>query len=80
MPASAAKQNTSEGSPQTDETCLSKSVSLSKSKSKSDQSARPSTTIPIPIPIPIPISISTGLARAGLQLTQLHRFWLLKEF
>jgi hypothetical protein len=70
MPASAAKQNTSEGSPQTDETCL----------SKSDQSARSSTTIPIPIPIPIPISISTGLARAGLQLTQLHRFWLLKEF
>jgi hypothetical protein len=78
MPASAAKQNTSEGSPQTDETCLSKSVSLS--KSKSDQSARPSTTIPIPIPISISISISTGLARAGLQLTQLHRFWLLKEF
>ena len=32
MPASAAKQNTSEGSPETDETCLSKSVSLSKSE------------------------------------------------
>jgi len=41
--------SSSEALPQTNEPCLSKSVSLSKSKSKSDQSARLSTTIPISI-------------------------------
>ena len=54
--------SSSEALPQTNEPCLSKSVSLS----KSDQSARLSTTIPIPIPISISISMTRSCCTAKL--------------